>query len=377
MATLDWQVAAAGETTLVELFVTSDTEIRVEIASNLEPVWPPRRQNRPVAGWDGSGFEGVVSAGEPLVLGYASPDDPVEPPATIVDTEPVTGSSEGAPTPEALVRELGEAGPPRDAVPAHGSPSTDRDTGADSRSPGHGPTTDEQRPAGHESTVGSGQSSARGSASAHPHETGHSRRDDDTHPAEGSETARAQTPGSEARARDTESADTSGARRSQRSGGAGTGNRRGAESGSSAGRTRQSGDTGTGSRQQTGESGSGSADSTQPRRTERARTDEPTAGTATGQRGRTDTDGPGEAIDAWLDALGGRIETAERLAAVETAGEARSAVDAAGGIEQVRALCEQLDADRRRLERIGQRHGGFGDRLDEIDVPLSALERLA
>ncbi len=335
MVTLDWQVAATGETTLVELFVTSDTEMRVEISSNLEPVWPPRRQSRPVAGWDGSGFEGVVSAGEPLVLGYASPDDPVEPPATIVDTEPVTESSEGPPTPEALVRELGEAGPPRDAVPAHGSAST------------------------------------------HPHETGHSRRDDGTHPAGGSETARAQTPGGESRARGAESADTSGARRSQRSGSAGTGNQRGAEPGSSAGRTRQSNDAGTGGERQTGESRPGSAGSTQPRRTERAHTDKPTAGTAAGQRERPDTDRPGEAIDIWLDSLGDRIETAERLAAVETAGEARAAVDAVGGIEQVRALCEQLDTDRRRLERIEQRHAGLGDRLDGIDVPLSALERLA
>jgi hypothetical protein len=62
---------------------------------------------------------------------------------------------------------------------------------------------------------------------------------------------------------------------------------------------------------------------------------------------------------------------------VETAGEARAAVDAAGGIEQVRALCDRLDADRRRLEQIEQRHGEFGDRLDETEVPLSALERLA
>jgi len=369
MVTLDWQVAAAGETTLVELFVTSDAETRVEIASNLEPVWPPRRQNRPVAGWDGSGFEGVVSAGEPLVLGYASPDDPVEPPATIVDTEPVTGSSEGAPGPKALVRELGEAGPPRDAVPAHGSPSTDRSPEADSHSSGHGPTTDEQRPVDRGSTADDRQPSTRGSASAHQHETGHSGRDDSTHPAGSVETARA--PGGEARTRSAESADTSGARRSQRSDHAGTG--RGAEPEPSTGRTQQSGDAGTGNRRPTGESGPGSADATQPRRTERTHT----AGTAGGQRGGTDTDGPGAAIDAWLDALGGRIETAERLAAVETAGEARAAVDAAGGIEQVRALCERLDADRRRLERIDQRHGGFGDRLDEIEVPLSALERLA
>jgi len=373
MVTLDWQVAAAGETTLVELFVTSDTDARVEISSNLEPVWPPRRQNRPVAGWDGSGFEGVVSAGEPLVLGYASPDDPVEPPATVVGTEPVTGSSEGPPTPEALVRELGEAGPPRDAVPVHGSPSTDCGPEADSHSPGHDPTTDEQRPVDRGSTADDGHLSARGSAAdlsvpTHPREPGHSQRGETG--SSGAE--RAQTPGGEARTRGAESADSSGARRSQRSDHAGTGSGRGAEPDPSTGRTQQSGDAGTGNRRPTGESGPGSADATQPRRTERTRT----ASTAAGQHGRTDTDEPGAAIDSWLDALGARIETAERLAAVETAGEARAAVDTAGGIEQVRALCERLDADRRRLERIEQRRGRFGDRLDEMDIPLSALERL-
>lgn len=335
MPTLDWQVAATSETTLVELFVTSDTETRVEISSNLEPIWPPRRQGRPAAGWDGSRFEGVVSAGEPLVLGYASPDDPVEPPATIVDTEPVTESSGGAPTPEALVRELGEAGPPRDAVPAHGSPSTDRDTGADSRSPGHGQTTDEQRPAGHGSAVDNGQSFARESP-AQSRETG------------GPGARRLQTPDGEAGTRGGGPTDSSGTQRSQQSKRHGAGDRQLVDGGtgpeSPTGCTRQTDNTG------------------------HTRTDRSTAGSG------TDT---GEAIDTWLDSLGDRIETAERLAAVETAEEARAAVDAVGGIEQVRALCEQLDTDRRRLERIEQRHAGLGDRLDGIDVPLSALERLA
>ena len=351
MPTLDWQVAATGETTLVELFVTSDTETRVEISSNLEPVWPPRRQSRPAAGWDGSGFEGVVSAGEPLVLGYASPDDPVEPPATIVDTEPVTGSSEGAPSPEALVRELGEAGPPRDAVPTHGSPSTDRGPGADPHSPGDGPTTAAQHSVDRGSVADDRQPSAHASGTDppgadQPHDTGRSQDENDRRSAVSSGTEQAQTPGGGADTRSAGSTDYGPSQRTQQSGHAG--------SRSSTGRTR-------------------------PReRAETARADGSTAGTGTAaSSGGTDTVEPGEAIDAWLDALGGRIETAERLAAVETAGEARAAVDAAGGMEAVRALCERLDADRRRLERIEQRYSGFGDRLDEIEVPLSALERLA
>jgi phosphoserine phosphatase len=68
---------------------------------------------------------------------------------------------------------------------------------------------------------------------------------------------------------------------------------------------------------------------------------------------------------------------AERLAAVETAEEGRAAVESAGGIEQVRTLCERLDADRERLERIENRRTAFDQRLAGVEVPLSALERLA
>lgn len=260
MATLDWQLRETGETTLVELFVTSDVDTRVEISSNIDPVWPPRRHNRLAAGWDESGFEGVVTAGEPLVLGYASPADPVDPPASIVGTKPVSRTPEESPTPEELVRALGEAGPPRDAVPTP-EDTRQESTAVDRRSPG----TDD-------------------------------------------------TPSSEPDRSD--------------------------------GRAPTA--TGPGSRGRSQRSGAG-----QPR------------------------GAPGETVDDWLDAVSRRIETAERLAAVETAEEARAAVEAAGGIGAVKTLCEQLETDRDRIGRIETRRAALDRRLAGVEVPLSALERLA
>lgn len=257
MAALDWQLTHAGDATLVELLVTSETDTRVEIESNLQPVWPPRRRGRLAEGWSETGFTGSVAAGEVLVLGYASPADPVEPPATIVEGEPVDEQPEDPPTPQALVRSLGEAGPPRDAVPlSDGSSLTDATPGA---------------PAG-------------------------------TSP---------------------QATDTTG---------------RSADS-----------DTLT-----AGRGGNG------------------------GSRGHDQAERlSGPAVEAWLDEVERRIDTAERLAAADSVSEARAAVDAAGGIDEVRRLCETLSADRERLDAVEARGETLGQRLAAVDVPLSALERLA
>ena len=125
MATLDWSLARVDEVTFVELVVTSDIDERVEIESHLRPVWPPRRRGRPAAGWDETGVTGVVTADDPLVLGYASPAEPADPPAELTDCQPVTaaesasgdGGSDDTPSPQLLVRALGAAEPPRDAIP--------------------------------------------------------------------------------------------------------------------------------------------------------------------------------------------------------------------------------------------------------------------
>lgn len=112
MATLDWELTHRNGITLVELSVTTDSDEQVRIESNLEPVWPPRRQGVPVAGWDDTGFEGSVAPDRPLVVGYASPAAPEEPPAKLVSPR----EDERETTAREVVRSLGDASPPRDVV---------------------------------------------------------------------------------------------------------------------------------------------------------------------------------------------------------------------------------------------------------------------
>jgi hypothetical protein len=117
MATLDWHAEGDGGVTLVHLCVTSEVPERVRIDSRLEPVWPPRRQGVPAAGWDEEGFEGVVTPEKRLVLGYASPADPVSPPAEITSTTPADRpDGDSGVTARDVVRTLGDPTPTRAAV---------------------------------------------------------------------------------------------------------------------------------------------------------------------------------------------------------------------------------------------------------------------
>lgn len=156
MASLDWQLHRPAEVTLVELRVTSDCRERVALRSNLEPVWPPRRQGRPANGWQETGFEGVVTPAEPLVLGYASPAEPVDPPAELTDCEPVVTDADPAgdsaasgdtllekldddTAGRALVRALGAGKPPRGAVPNPRGPAATAGEGPPAESAGDSP----------------------------------------------------------------------------------------------------------------------------------------------------------------------------------------------------------------------------------------------
>ena len=109
--------------TLVTLSVSSPEPTHVRIANCLDgPVWPPRVQGVPADGWDEDGFSGVVDG--TLALGYACPvsGDTSDPPAEVVDERPPTDADD-TPTARSLVRDLGDASPPADAV----GPSTDTD----------------------------------------------------------------------------------------------------------------------------------------------------------------------------------------------------------------------------------------------------------
>jgi hypothetical protein len=132
MVTLEWRVESRTDVSLVELTVENPTDRprRVRVANRLDgPVWPPRREGVPEAGWDDGGFEAVLAPGARRALGYASPGQPAEPPVELVWTERA-GRSERTDdsvrsdhstvidaTSEAVVRSLGDPRPPADAVP--------------------------------------------------------------------------------------------------------------------------------------------------------------------------------------------------------------------------------------------------------------------
>lgn len=92
---------------------------RVRLANRLDgPVWPPRRQGIPEAGWDEGCFETVVPADGTAAVGYASPAPAIDSPLAVVDREVVdVDTEEGSVTPADALRDLGDPSPPRDAVP--------------------------------------------------------------------------------------------------------------------------------------------------------------------------------------------------------------------------------------------------------------------
>jgi hypothetical protein len=115
MVSIACATTTAGDVTLVTLSLSSTDPTHVRIENRLDgPVWPPRKQGVPAAGWDEEGFSGVVDGH--LALGYACPvvADDADQPAEIVDERPPTGDD--GPTARSLVRELGDGSPPPDAI---------------------------------------------------------------------------------------------------------------------------------------------------------------------------------------------------------------------------------------------------------------------
>ena len=139
MATLESHCRTAGGTTLVELCVTAARPRRGRVENCLDgPVWPPRTDGVPEPGWDASGFEGRVDPDAPLVLGYASPAAPADPPARVADESDPTDRE---PTPETVVKALGRREPPREAMPEGRADNASSDTHPDP-SPGLDPDPD-------------------------------------------------------------------------------------------------------------------------------------------------------------------------------------------------------------------------------------------
>lgn len=121
MVTIDAAAESHDGVTLVTATVeTGDTPVRISIASQLDgPVWPPRRQGEPAAGWTDDGFEGVVPAEGSLSLGFASPAAPVDPPLELVAAEPADEPTDAMDTPAAVLRGLGDPSPPSLIEPEH------------------------------------------------------------------------------------------------------------------------------------------------------------------------------------------------------------------------------------------------------------------
>ncbi|MFB6142619.1 MAG: hypothetical protein ABEJ30_04670 [Halorientalis sp.] len=125
---------------------------RVRVENCLDgPVWPPRTDGVPAAGWDADGcaFAAVIPGDTTRALGYATPARPADEPMTVVAADPVTEEVDGefepraavpdvAPSPAAVVRSLDSPRPPRDAVPVSGPDSGPDPSPAD-------PGTDRER----------------------------------------------------------------------------------------------------------------------------------------------------------------------------------------------------------------------------------------
>lgn len=112
-----------GGVTFVEATLENDAPDarRVRVESELDgPVWPPRREGVPAAGWDPD--DGTVavtlSPGECAGLGFASPADPVDPPVSVAGTERASPDGGIAASPAGVVRVLGDPSPPDCAIPS-------------------------------------------------------------------------------------------------------------------------------------------------------------------------------------------------------------------------------------------------------------------
>ncbi len=120
MVRLETRVRRHDRVALVEGRLTGeDRPVRVTLATDADPVHPPRSGGRPVVGWrpaDGT-VTLLVGADRRVGVGFATTGAVGESPLSVVETEFDPPASTGLPaTPGAVVRALGDPRPPTDAV---------------------------------------------------------------------------------------------------------------------------------------------------------------------------------------------------------------------------------------------------------------------
>jgi len=121
MVTFDYAASHHDGVTLVSVSLRDiDGPTRVTVRNRLDgPVWPPRSEGVPEAGWTAAGFDGVVGPGS-QTLGYATPAPPEDPPVELAEAVPAPDAEavgERTDRPADVLRELGDPSPPGDAVP--------------------------------------------------------------------------------------------------------------------------------------------------------------------------------------------------------------------------------------------------------------------
>lgn len=325
MPELDWTTRREAGVTLVELTVTNDVDgpRRVRVRSAI-PVLPPRSDGVPATGWTEVEADRVavveVPPGATRGLGYASPET-ADPPATLVDAEPPEPREAPEPvadapaveqTPDGVVRDLPEAGPPRDAVP----PADDGGGEAPRESPQSGPVeADGGAPIG--------------------------------------------TDGPRTAIDPTEAGEIDDA----------------ADTGAGPGHPGATADT-TGRSSQPESAGEGPDDDRPPSRAERPREqpDTPVGWTWGGDDPTDGVDLPPTVAD-WLDGVVRRIDLAADLAAAGGGPEATALVAAAGGPGAVDRLADRVADDPDRLRRLAARAEELADRAEAVAVPEGVARR--
>ena len=86
---------------------------------------------------------------------------------------------------------------------------------------------------------------------------------------------------------------------------------------------------------------------------------------------------PGVEIEAWIDRIERRVESAEALAAVENVTEAADAIAAVGGLANVEALAEEIDRDRRIAALVSLVPKRLCERLERVNIPTETFATIA